>query len=155
MNVYLFVVPNKKKKLWKRSFMILNGSWKWEKDKCKKRSVKEKRGRNWISPYCKKSTVTPSPLFLSDSTCTCLLLDSRRQRKQWHLPFDWHTEHIGAMNELSPCRCLYIQYRVLLAEFHFVERMNGWHRFSITCHHRNKGLILCSVFQFILASTNV
>lgn len=115
--------------------------------------LSRKKGGVIKSPLIvKKSTVTPLPFSL------CLLLYSL-QIKHWHLRFDWHTEHIGAMNELSPCIDVYnTHYRVLLAESHFVDRMNGWHRFSIICRHRNnliKGWILCSVFQFYFTSIDI
>lgn len=78
----------KKNILWKHSVMILNGSWKWEKDKFKKKNL----SHNWVASNCQKRyCVPPPPLFVSNSAC---LLFYSRQMNQWRLPFDWHTEHI-------------------------------------------------------------
>lgn len=48
----------KKNILWKHSVMILNGSWKWEKDKFKKNL-----SHNWVASNCQKRYCVPPPLF--------------------------------------------------------------------------------------------
>lgn len=67
----------KKNILWKHSVMILNGSWKWEKDKFKKKSVTQLSGLLLPKkvlcapppPFCIKLCL-PSFLFTSNESMT-------------------------------------------------------------------------------------
>lgn len=135
----------KKNILWKHSVMILNGSWKWEKDKIKKKKICY--AIEWVASYCRKKYCVPPPLFVSNFLIHVKwindafhLIDIQSTFKSW-----MNLVHVDVYNYTVPRTFSRVPLRM----------ENDWLTpfFYYTCHHRNKGLILRSVFRFFLALT--
>lgn len=139
----------KKNILWKHSVMILNRSWKWEKDKFKKKIC---HTTEWPLIAKKRYCVPPPPTFLYQTLLAFFfihvnwindafhLIDIQSTFKSW-----MNLVHVDVYNYTVPRTFSRVPLRM----------ENDWLTpfFYYTCHHRNKGLILRSVFRFFLALT--
>lgn len=122
----------------------------------RKTKLKKRRSVTQLSEWpliVEKSTVCPPPLFVSNSTCLLFdsllvkwindafhLIDIQSTFKSW-----MNLVHVDVYNYTVPRTFSRVPLRM----------ENDWLTpfFYYTCHHRNKGLILRSVFRFFLALT--
>lgn len=140
----------KKNILWKHSVMILNGSWKWEKDKIKKKKICY--AIEWPLIVEKSTVCPPPPPFLCPTLHAFFLIHVKWINDAFHL-IDTQSTFKSWINLVHVDVYNYTVPRTFSRVPLGME--NDWLTpfFYYTCHHRNKGLILRSVFRFFLALT--
>lgn len=126
--------------------------FKWILKVGERQIQKKNLSHNWVASNCQKRYCVPPPLFLYQTLLAFFFIHVKWINDAFHLidiqsTFkSWmYLVHVDVYNYTVPRTFSRVPLRM----------ENDWLTpfFYYTCHHRNKGLILRSVFRFFLALT--